>query len=257
MLALEVGPGCRFTTGGYQAFHKTGGNRLRLQENRVRSGNLGNVCSSTYQQPSDYGDQISAMTDLLPIWIKNLTPVEQRLVAGLLVIAILLMLLHLIRKPLADWRERRQITGTVKRLGARMLRDIALPDGMGGEIRIDYLALCSDAILVICVKRYDGMIFGSTKTDEWTQTINSRSYKFPNPDIYLAQQVSALRNITPKIPVRGMHLFTDSAVFPWDKPPNVQQLKDLRSSGRHRPVMQEIPLELRTAWENIMQAINR
>lgn len=197
------------------------------------------------------------MTDLLPTWITNLTPIEQRLVAVLLAMAVLLVLWHLIRTPLRDWRERRQIARTVKRLGARILRDIALPDGMGGEIRIDYLALRSDAILVITVKRYDGMIFGGSNTDEWTQTINSRSYKFPNPNIYLARQISAIWNITPKIPVRGLHLFTDSAAFPWDKPPNVRQLKDLRSSGMRRPVMKDIPAELRAAWAHIVQAINQ
>jgi hypothetical protein len=196
------------------------------------------------------------MTDLLPIWIKNLTPAEQRLMVVLLGIAVLLVLLPLIRTPWRDWRERRQIARTVKRLGARILRDIALPDGMGGEIRIDYLALRSDAILVIGVKRYDGMIFGSPMTDEWTQTINSRSYKFPNPDTYLARQISAIRNIVPKIPVRGLHLFSDSAEFPWDKPANVRQLKDLRSSGIRRPTMKDIPAELRTAWADIVQAIN-
>jgi len=197
------------------------------------------------------------MTDLLPTWITNLTPIEQRLLAVLLAMAVLLVLWHLIRTPLRDWRERRQIARTVKRLGARILRDIALPDGMGGEIRIDYLALRSDAILVITVKRYDGMIFGGSNTDEWTQTINSRSYKFPNPNIYLARQISAIWNITPKIPVRGLHLFTDSAAFPWDKPPNVRQLKDLRSSGMRRPVMKDIPAELRAAWAHIVQAINQ
>ncbi len=197
------------------------------------------------------------MTDLLPNWIRNLTLSEQRLMAVLLVLVVLLLLLRLIRKPMQDWQERRQITRTVKQLGARILRDIALPDGMGGEIRIDYLALCSDAILVIGVKRYDGMIFGSTKTDEWTQTIHSRSYKFPNPDNYLARQISAIRNITPKIPVRGLHLFSDSATFPWDKPPNVLQLKDLSSSGKRRPVIQDIPAELRSAWAHIMQSVHR
>ena len=197
------------------------------------------------------------MTDLLPAWITNLTPIEQRLLAVLLAMAVLLVLWHLIRTPLRDWRERRQIARTVKRLGARILRDIALPDGMGGEIRIDYLALRSDAILVITVKRYDGMIFGGSNTDEWTQTINSRSYKFPNPNIYLARQISAIWNITPKIPVRGLHLFTDSAAFPWDKPPNVRQLQDLRSSGMRRPVMKDIPAELRAAWAHIVQAINQ
>jgi hypothetical protein len=202
-------------------------------------------------------EQVSAMTDLLPLWIKNLAPFEQLLVAVLLVIAMLPVLLHLVRAPLHDWRERRQIARTVKRLGARILRDITLHDGMGGEVRIDYLALRRDAILVIGVKRYDGMIFGSTKTDEWTQTINSRSYKFPNPDAYLARQISAIMNITPKIPVRGLHLFTDGAVFPWDKPPNVRQLQDLRGSGIRRPKMKDIPAELRMAWSHIVQAIKR
>ena len=47
-----------------------------------------------------------------------------------------------------------------------MLRDIDLPDGMGGEIRIDFVVLSTDAILVISVKRYDGMIFGGAQTDD-------------------------------------------------------------------------------------------
>jgi hypothetical protein len=201
------------------------------------------------------GHQVSVMTDLLPVWIKNLTAVEQRLLAVLLLLAALLVLLHLVRAPLRDWRERRQIRRTVRQLGARILRDITLADGMGGDIHIDYLALCSDAILVIDVKRYDGMIFGSTKTDEWTQTLNSRSYKFPNPEIHLARQISAIRNIIPKTPVSGLHLFTDTALFPWDKPPNVLQLKDLRNSSSHRPAIKDIPAELRTAWAQIIQAI--
>ncbi len=197
------------------------------------------------------------MTDLLPTWIQHLTPGEQRLVIGLLTLAVLVSLAYLCRKPLRDWRERRQITRAVRRIGARFKRDVPLPDGMGGEIRIDYLVLSTDALVVVGVKRYDGMIFGSTKTDEWTQTINSRSYKFPNPDTCLAQQISAVRNIIPKTTVRGLHLFTDSAIFPWDKPPNVLQLKDLRSNRTRRPGMKDIPENLRTAWEQIRQAMNQ
>jgi hypothetical protein len=197
------------------------------------------------------------MADLFPTWIQNLTPDELRLLLGLLALAALLTLSYLLRKPLSYWRETRQITRAAKRMGVRLLRDITLPDGMGGDVRIDFLALSIDAILVIDVKRYDGMIFGSTQTDEWTQTLNSRSYKFPNPDTYLAKQVTAVRGIVPKTPVRGLHLFTDSAAFPWDKPPNVLQSKDLGSSGTRRPRMKEIPRELRTAWTHIMKTINR
>ena len=100
------------------------------------------------------------MTDLLPTWIQQLTPGEQRLMIGLLILAGLLAGTHLLRKPLHDWRERRQITRAVKRIGPRFKRDLSLPDGMGGEIRIDFLVLSPDAIVVVGVKRYDGMIFG-------------------------------------------------------------------------------------------------
>jgi hypothetical protein len=197
------------------------------------------------------------MMDMFLIWSERLTTGEQLWLSGLLVLAALLVLMYLFRKSLRYWWEGRQITRGAKRLGARMLRDVNLPDGMGGEISMDFLVLSTDAILVVGVKRYDGMIFGGTRTDEWTQTINSRSYKFPNPDNYLLQQVGAVRSIVPEIPVRGMHLFTDNAMFPWDKPSNVLQVKDLCGNSTRRPKLKDIPGELRAAWTQITQFLNR
>jgi len=197
------------------------------------------------------------MTDVFPSWIEKLTTGEQMLVVALLALAALLLLSQLFRKPLRQWRETRQITRAVKRLGARFRHNVTLPDGMGGETSIDYLVLSSRAILVVSVKRFDGMIFGSAQTDEWIQTLNSRSYKFTNPDTHLEQQVTAVRCLVPKIPVRGLHLFTDSAVFPWDKPSNVLQSRDLASSGALRPEVKDIPEDLRKAWLNILQCKKR
>ncbi|MEN8106535.1 MAG: nuclease-related domain-containing protein [Pseudomonadota bacterium] len=197
------------------------------------------------------------MMDMFPIWTESLATGAQLWVAGLLILVLLLILMYLLRNPLRYWREGRRITQGVKRLGARMLRNVNFPDGMGGEISIDFLMLSTDAILVIGVRRYDGMIFGGAQTDEWTQTINSRSYKFPNPDNYLLQQVSAVKSIVPETPVKGMHLFTDNALFPWDKPSNVLQVKDLRSSRTRRPKLKNIPAELRAAWTQITRSLNQ
>jgi len=194
------------------------------------------------------------MTDVIPTWMAGLTASEQRRLTGLLLLAIVLILLYLFRDSLRYWREGRNIARTAKRLGARMLRDVRLPDGMGGEISIDFLVLAADAILVIGVKRYDGLIYGSPHIDDWTQSIRNRSYKFPNPDTYLQQQVGAVRMIVPKTPVRGLHLFSDSAVFPKDKPSNVLQVKDLRSSAP-RPHMKDIPAELQAAWTQLIEAL--
>jgi hypothetical protein len=195
------------------------------------------------------------MTDILPNWIKGTITSEQQQLIGLLILSILVVLTYLLRTPLRSWREKRQIRRAVKRLGARVMRDANLPDGMGGVINIDFLVLSIDAILVIGVKRYDGMIFGSANTDEWTQTINSRSYRFPNPDVYLTQQLGAVRSIIAKAPVKGLHLFTDTATFPWDKPDNVLQVKDLLRNNISRHGLKDIPADLDTAWLQLSKSI--
>jgi hypothetical protein len=192
---------------------------------------------------------------MIPAWLESLTASEQRRLTGLMILAIVMILLYLFRDSLRYWREGRKITRVAKRLGARMLRDVHLPDGMGGSINIDFLVLATDAILVIGVKRYDGFIFGSARIDEWTQAIRSRSYRFPNPDTCLQQQIGAVRMIVPKTPVRGLHLFTDSAVFPKDKPSNVLQARDLTGSAR-RPRLKDIPADLQTAWTHLMHVLN-
>ena len=204
-----------------------------------------------------YSSLVSTMTDMFLIWSESLTIGDQPWLRVLLVLTVLLILMYLFRNSLRYWWEGRQITREAKRLGARMLRDVNLPDGMGSEISIDFLVLSTDAIQVIGVKRYDGMIFGGARTDEWTQTISSRSYKFPNPDNYLLQQVGVVRSIVPDTPIRGMHLFTDNAIFPWDKPSNVLQVKDLRSNSCRRPKLKDIPVELRAAWTQITIALNK
>jgi hypothetical protein len=197
------------------------------------------------------------MMDMFTIWTESLTIGNQPWVTGLLLLVLLLILIYLLQNSLRIWWEGCRITRAAKRLGARMLRNVNLQDGMGGVINIDFLVLSTDAILVIGVKRYDGMIFGGVRTDEWTQTINTRSYKFPNPDSYLLQQVSAVKIIVPEIPIRGLHLFTDNAVFPWDKPSNVLQIKDLSSSSTRCPKFKNIPAELRAAWTQVTRSLKQ
>jgi hypothetical protein len=194
------------------------------------------------------------MMDMFTTWTESLTTGNQPWVTGLMILVFLLILMFLVRNPLRYWREERRITRAAKRLGARMLRNVNLPDCMGSEITIDFLVLSTDAILVIGVKRYDGLIFGGARTDEWTQTINTRSYKFPNPDNHLLQQVCAVKSIAPGTPIRGIHLFTDNAVFPWDKPSNVLQVKDLHNSTR-RPRLKDINAGLRAAWTQITRSL--
>jgi hypothetical protein len=192
------------------------------------------------------------MSSEIPAWIGGLTTGGQRWLTGWLTLAVLLILWCLFRDSVRYWRESHQITGAVKRLGARAARDVCLPDDSGADINIDFLVVATDAIVVVGVKRYDGFIYGSTQTNEWVQVINSRSYRFPNPDVELLRQINAVSALVPDTPVRGLHLFTDKAVFPRDKPSNVLQVKDLLTGSR--PGLKDIPLDLGMAWRQVIQA---
>lgn len=180
---------------------------------------------------------------------------EQHLWLALVVLAILVVLMFQFRKPLRHWRQERRIKRAMKRLGARDLHNITLPDGLGGELMIDNLLLATDAILVVDVKRFDGLIFGGDKTDIWTQVINKRSYRFTNPDQQLKYQVAAVRAILPRAPVRGVHLFTHGASFPKGKPAGVLLLDDVNRQPR-RPRLRDIPSNLREAWEELRSSLS-
>ncbi|MGD2136869.1 MAG: nuclease-related domain-containing protein [Gammaproteobacteria bacterium] len=166
---------------------------------------------------------------------------------GLLV---MLGLYFLCRTPLRDWFQERRIARATRRLGARRMKNLRLPDGVDGEVLIDYLLLGREAILVVSVKRYDGLIFGGERTDQWTQVINNRSYKFPNPDQHLRRQVNAVRLLAPDAPVTGVHLFTSGARFPKDRPASVILMEEING----RPRYSDIPAPLRAAWETLVAA---
>jgi hypothetical protein len=142
----------------------------------------------------------------------------------------------------------------IRRLGARSLRGLQLPDGTGGEVIIDHLLLTRDALLVVGVKRYSGLIFGGPQTDQWTQVINRVSYKFPNPDEYLQRQVNAIHIRAPDAPIAGLHLFAHGAVFPKGKPDNVLSTREIRQLPK-RPRPRDIPDALRMSWKQLVDSI--
>jgi Nuclease-related domain len=167
----------------------------------------------------------------------------------------LVLLAFVFRHRITFWRENRQIAKLVRRLGARSKSGLRLADGTGGEVTLDYLVLTRDCLLVVGIKRFSGLIFGSPKMDQWTQVINRVSYKFPNPDEYLLRQINAVRAMIPGVEVRGVHLFAHGAQFSRDKPANVLSTRDLKQLPE-RPRLKEIPAALRTAWEQLSGAVS-
>lgn len=190
-----------------------------------------------------------SLHSLLQAFLHN-SDLQASLLTAVVALLLLLLIFH---ERLRLWRQERYIRKAIKRLGARTMENIQLPDGTGSEITIDYLLLGRDAILVVGVMRFDGLIFGSGHTDQWTQVIGRHSYKFDNPDHYLQRQINAVRLIVPGTRVDGWHLFTHGATFPRDKPDSVLQFSDIRDLPR-RPKPRDIPQSLQTVWQQLLAA---
>ncbi len=174
--------------------------------------------------------------------------------AVLATVIVVAVLLFMFRAQLKNWRQERLIRRVIRRLGVRSMKNIHLPDGTGGEVTIDHLLLGRDAIIVVGVMRFEGLIFGSTHTDQWTQVINRRSYKFDNPDHKLQDQINSVKLIAPGVEVSGWHLFGHGAKFPKDKPDNVLQPADIKSLPK-RPRRGDTPKQLHTAWKQLVDGV--
>jgi hypothetical protein len=187
----------------------------------------------------------------LPEFLHELTR-NSELQATLLVAAVALAgLVYVVRKRVLHWRAERRIRKIIRRLGANRMENICLPDGTGGEVIIENLLLAPDALVIVGVMRFDGLIFGARLTDQWTQVLGRRSYKFDNPDHYLQRQINAIHQVLPDLPVKGWHLFAN-AKFPKDKPDSVLLLSDLKRLPP-RPRQADIPKPLRLAWNQVLE----
>ena len=194
------------------------------------------------------------MPDSLQPLLQELLNNDDLIAAVLAAVIVVAVLLFLFRARLKNWRQERLIKKVIRRLGVRSMKNIHLPDGTGGVVTIDHLLLGRDAIIVVGLMRFEGLIFGSSHTDQWTQVINRRSYKFDNPDHYLQRQINAVRLIVPSARVSGWHLFGHGANFPKDKPDNVLQPADIKSLP-NRPRRGDVPKQLRTAWKQLVDGV--
>lgn len=128
------------------------------------------------------------------------------------------------------WRRRRQARRerrSIERLASACVRDAVLPNGMDGMTQVDYLLLTPNGIVVADVKRYQGYLFGGEHIEQWTQIIDNRSYKFPNPLFKNEMDVMAVRERAAGVPVSGWVIFAGEGSFPKGRPERVALLETL------------------------------
>lgn len=158
------------------------------------------------------------------------------------------------------WWRRRNRSSIREALGAiavERLEDVLVPDGMGGEIHVEHLILTVRGILVIDVKRYEGIIFASDRMDQWTVIGPNGRSTFQNPLGTLYDRVAAVSQLVRDVDVAGCVVFPAQADFSKGRPSNVRLPGDLLEAYARTDAETTARLAEAFAphWEKIRQAV--
>jgi hypothetical protein len=127
------------------------------------------------------------------------------------------------------WRRRRRssVNDALTAIALERMENIVVPDGMGGEIHVEHLILTARGVLVVDVKRYEGIVFASNLMDPWTAIGARGRATFPNPLGSLYDRIAAVRQLIREIDVAGFVVFPAKADFSKGRPDNVLLPADL------------------------------
>jgi nuclease-like protein len=107
------------------------------------------------------------------------------------------------------------------------VKEIIIPDGIGGLLEIEHVVLLDQGLLLIETYAISGNLFGAEQIEEWTQIIDGRSYKFANPLWRLRTARQALKLLAPNVPIFCKVVFNADSHFPKGKPDEVSTLATL------------------------------
>lgn len=145
-----------------------------------------------------------------------------------------------------------QIEQVLKPYKQDELKNIILPDGVGGLLEIEKIFLLEQGILILRDYPISGHLFGAEKIEQWTQIVDGRSYKFTNPLHHLEHARQAIRSLIPKMPVFCHVVFTADSNFPKGKPAAVSVLASFEQDMQRLFNSPKLPAEAREKmWDVI------
>jgi hypothetical protein len=116
----------------------------------------------------------------------------------------------------------------LKSIGKYQLKNVAIQINSDETVYIDYIMLIPSGIFVLNIMNYNGIIFAGENVELWTQLVNKKSYKFPNPLRDLEICESAVRGVLTECNVIGHIAFESNCKFPKGKPPKISLLHEMQ-----------------------------
>lgn len=152
----------------------------------------------------------------------------------------------------------RHTSRTLRNVADRLIRDVIIPDGVGGFVPLDALVLRDRKLYVLDIRDVEGAIFGSEKMDIWTAMGRRRRYQFNNPIRPMHDRVAAVKYLVPGMEVVPRILFSSRGHFPKGRPDDVQLLEEF-AQPLLRPKQKgqvDITDELKAVWDKLCEAAN-
>lgn len=149
---------------------------------------------------------------------------------------------------------RRNMLGTLRNIADRLMRDVVLPDGVGGHIGVDALLLRDGKLYLLLLRHADGAVFAGSKMDQWS-AVGRRRFVFRNPLHALQDRSIALRALTPELNIVPRVLFTGKCHFPKGCPPEVELFEGFaRPLRRKKKPAVALDAKLKAAWTKLCTA---
>jgi len=187
--------------------------------------------------------------------IRLLEKFSVELAGGLSIVLILITWL-LYRRFIRKSYSHIQIEQVLKPYKQDELKNVILPDGLGGLLEIEKIFLLEQGILILRDYPISGHLFGAEKIEQWTQIVDGRSYKFTNPLHHLENARQAIRSLIPKMPVFCHVVFTADSNFPKGKPAAVSVLPSFEQDMQRLFNSPKLPAEVREKmWDVIKQNV--
>ena len=159
------------------------------------------------------------------------------------------------------WHRRRRLRQAriqaVTACGFDHLRDVLVPDGLGGVLHVDFLLLTVRGAVVIDLRDVAGNIFGGDQMNEWTVMNRAHRYTFVNPQTALYDRIAAVRALAQDLPVEGRIVFTSSGRFPKGLPRYTLSLESLSAEFpvSDRQAMSELLERWAPQWEAVKKSV--
>jgi len=126
------------------------------------------------------------------------------------------------------YRQRQWRKQTIAAAARDVLWNVILPDGAEGWFHLDALLLTEQGLVVLDIRDWDGMIYGSESMLEWTVMHAKGRHTIPNPLSALYDRIAVIRSlIAEDVPVEGRVIFAVGATYPKGRPHWVSVLTEL------------------------------